>query len=62
MKAERFIREYAAYQKRYIKEKAFFLTEERKKEAVNKVDRVVKIRESGLITVDEALKMIMEVV
>lgn len=61
-KVERFIKEYAAYQKRYIKEKAFFFTEEQKEDAIKKIDRTVKFRQAGLITVDEALKMIMEVV
>lgn len=30
-KAERFIREYASYQKKYVKEKAFFLQKNRRK-------------------------------
>ena len=61
-KAERFVREYASYQKKYVKEKAFFFTEEQKEDAIKKIDRTVKFRQAGLITVDEALKMIMEVV
>lgn len=61
-KAERFIREYASYQKKYVKEKAFFFTEKQKEDAIKKIDRTVKFRQAGLITVDEALKMIMEVV
>lgn len=62
LKVERFIKEYASYQKRYIKEKAFFFKEEKKTEAIKKVNCVVKLRQDGLITVDEALKMIMEVI
>lgn len=62
LKVERFIKEYAAYQKRYIKEEAFFFTEEKKIEAIKKIDRTVKCRQNGLITVEEAIKMIMEVV
>ena len=62
LKAERFIREYAAYQKRYVKEKAFFFTEEKKIKAIKKIDRAVKFRQAGQITVEEAIKMIMEVV
>lgn len=61
MKVERFIREYAAYQKRYVKEKAFF-TEEEKIKAIKKIDRAVKFRQVEQITVEEAMKMIMEVI
>ena len=61
IKVERFIREYASYQKKYIKEKAFFFTEEQKVEAIKKIDRAVKCRQDGLITVEETIKMIMKV-
>lgn len=61
IKVERFIREYASYQKKYIKEKAFFFTEEQKAEAIKKIDRAVKCRQDGLITVEETIKMIMKV-
>lgn len=60
MKVERFIREYAAYQKRYVK--TFFFTEEKKIKAIKKIDRAVKFRQVEQITVEEAMKMIMEVI
>lgn len=54
---ERFIREYANYQKENVSN--ILVNEEHRKEAVRRIDRAVKEREKGLVTVDETIKMIL---
>lgn len=54
---ERFIREYANYQKKNVSN--ILVNEEHRKEAVRRIDRAVKAREKGLVTVDETIKMIL---
>nr|DAP79618.1 MAG TPA: hypothetical protein [Caudoviricetes sp.] len=54
---ERFIREYANYQKKNVSN--ILVNEEHRKEAVRRIDRAVKAREKDLVTVDETIKMIL---
>jgi len=55
---ERFIKEYAAYQIRNYKENTL-MQQEFKDEKIAKITKVLKLRENGLITVDETIKTIL---
>ena len=55
---ERFIKEYAGYKKAQILQYEL-MTEEKKTEALKHIDGVLKARERGLITADEAIKSIL---
>jgi hypothetical protein len=57
MKVERFIKEYANYQKETIKGYDL-MKEEIKEKALNRIDTILKAKERGMITVDETIKSI----
>ena len=57
--AERYIKEYAAVCKRAIKN-SDSMRENVKERANKRIDKAVKLRDSELITADEAIKMILE--
>lgn len=54
---ERFIKEYANYQKKQI-ENNILMQEEKKMEALKSIEKAVNAREKGLITVDETMHII----
>ena len=54
MKVERFIKEYANYKKESIKNYEL-MKEEIKGKALNEIDNVLKAKERGMITVDETI-------
>lgn len=56
---ERFIKEYANYQKKYMSNNELML-DKIKDKAIKKIDRALQARERGLITVNETMKLIME--
>ena len=56
---ERFIKEYANYQKKYMSNNELML-DKIKDRAIKKIDRALQARERGLITVNETMKLIME--
>ena len=56
----RFLREYASCKKGGIKNNPFW-DKSWKEKAYEEIDRILRNRRRGLITVDEALKSIMEV-
>lgn len=59
MKVERFLKEYASYQKKCIA--GYSLMEKKYKEKASiKINTALSAREKGLITVDEAIKQILE--
>lgn len=58
-KIPRFVKEYAAYQKRSIKEYDLMRMDYKEK-AIKKVDGALRVLEKGLITVDEAMNLIMK--
>lgn len=56
---ERYIKEYASARIKDTKENE--LMQSRYKESkINKIERVLSLRSSGLITADEAIKLILE--
>ena len=55
---ERFIKEYATYQIKNYKENTL-MQQEFKDEKIAKITKVLKLRENGLITVDETMKIIL---
>ena len=57
MKVERFIKEYANFKKEEIRNNEL-INKENKEKAFFKIDNVLKLKEKGMITVDEAIKMI----
>lgn len=58
-KIPRFVKEYAAYQKRSIKGYDLMKADIKEK-AIKKIDRTLIVLERGLITVDEAMNLIMK--
>lgn len=58
MKIEKFIIDYAKYKKDVIKS-SVLIESNIKKELINRIEKAVKCRQCGLITVDEAIKMIL---
>lgn len=56
----RFLREYASCKKKGIQKNPYW-NKSRKEKACDDIDRVLRNRRIGLITVDEALKSIMEI-
>ena len=61
MKVERFIKEYANYKKNDYKSNEL-MKEDYKIKAINKIDRALTLRERGMITVDEAIRTILEAI
>ena len=59
MKVERFIKEYANYKKNEYKSNTL-MKEGLKYKAITKIDNVLLLKKRGLITVDEAIKSILE--
>ena len=57
MKVERFIKEYANYQKESIKSYEL-MKEEIKEKALNRIDNILKAKEREMITVDETILLI----
>ena len=57
MKVERFIKEYANFKKEEIRNNEL-INKENKEKAFFKIDNVLKLKEKGMITVNEAIKMI----
>lgn len=57
MKVERFIKEYANFKKKEIKNSEF-INEENKEKAFFEINNVLKFKEKGMITVYEAIKII----
>lgn len=55
---ERFIKEYAAHQIKKYKENKL-MQQDIKDEKISKVAQALKLRENGLITVDETIKTIL---
>lgn len=55
---ERFLKEYARYQKSTFVDNELMIPEI-KKRAIDTINRVLKAREKKLITVNEAVKMIL---
>ena len=55
---ERFIKEYAAYQIKNYKENTL-MQQEFKDEKIAKITKALKLRENGLITIDETIKTIL---
>lgn len=55
---ERFLKEYAIYQKSTFVDNELMIPEI-KKRAVDTIDRALKARERGFITVDETIRMIL---
>jgi len=56
---ERFITEYAKYKKNYYRNNNL-MKNEYKDESIDKIDKVLKLRERGLITINETMKIITE--
>lgn len=59
MKVERFLQEYANHKKKSILE-CELMKEEIKTKAIKSINNTLKAKERGLITVDEAIKNILE--
>ena len=55
---ERFIKEYASHKKKAIIENKM-MQEEKKKEALKHIDKTLIARNKGLITIDEAMRNIL---
>ena len=59
MKVERFVKEYASYKLKSINSNQL-IQKELKTVKVDKINSVIKYRKNGIITADEAIKMILE--
>ena len=59
MKVERFLKEYASYKKEVIKNNEL-IKSDIKENALFKIDKVLSLKEKGFITVDEALKIMID--
>lgn len=59
MKIKRFVREYANYQIGFIKKNVFSARQQA--EEIERVESIVRNCERGLITIDEAMKMLSRV-
>lgn len=59
MKAERFIKEYANYKIKDINSNEL-IQKELKTVKIDKINSAIKYRKNGIITADEAIKMILE--
>lgn len=57
-KIPRFMKEYAEYQKMKIA-KNEFIDEDTKNQAIKDADKILQIYERGLITITEAMQMLM---
>lgn len=57
---ERFIKEYAKFKKETISNNEL-MGEDIKEKALNSIDNILKARERGLVTVDETMKIIVDV-
>lgn len=57
---ERFIKEYAKFKKETISNNEL-MGEDIKEKALNSIDNILKARERGLVTVDETMKTIVDV-
>ena len=57
MKVERFIKEYASFKKKEI-ENSEFINKEDKEKVFFEINNVLKLKEKGMITVKEAIKII----
>ena len=60
MKVERFIKEYANYQKKSINSNEL-MKQEYKQKALNRMDNILKAKERGIITVDETILSIVNI-
>lgn len=60
MKVERFIKEYANYKKKSINSNEL-MKQEYKEKALNRIDNMLKAKERGLITVDETISSIVNI-
>lgn len=56
---ERFIKEYANHKKKAIIENTM-MQEEKKKEALKHIEKTLDLRNRGLITIDEAIRNILD--
>lgn len=56
MKVERFIKEFANYQKKYVLQ--YDLSEHIMNDAIRKIDKAVQLREQGAISVNETILLI----
>ena len=59
-KAPRFLKEYAAYQKRQISEKYPLMRSDYKQDIIDSIDRAEYLFTKGFITIDEAMRIISE--
>lgn len=59
IKVPAFVRKYAAYKQKEIKEN-YFMLDTVKTEKTDKINRAVYLVEYGFITIDECMKIIME--
>lgn len=60
IKIPAFVRKYAAYKQKEIKENSFML-DTVKTEKTERINRAIYLAEYGFITIDECMKFIMEV-
>ena len=59
---ERFIKEYANYQKKILNSYRGLWKKEVIEDRIERLDRIVKARDKGLITVDETMREIRNIV
>lgn len=57
-KAPRFLKEYAAYQKRYIMEQFPLMDTEIKQNLIDHIDSAEYLYKRGFITLDEAMRIV----
>ena len=56
---ERFIKEYANYKKNNYNNNKL-MQQELKNNAIDRINKALKLKENGLITIDEVIKIILE--
>ena len=57
LKLPRFVKEFASYQRKQIKENEY-MNKEIKKELISRIEKAVRLLEQGMITIEECMQIV----
>lgn len=57
VKLPRFVKEFASYQRKQIKENEY-MNKEIKKELISRIEKAVRLLEQGMITIEECMQIV----
>lgn len=57
LKLPRFVKEFAGYQKKQIKENEY-MDKETKQEIIRRIEKAVRLLEQGMITIEECMQIV----